>query len=184
MIKLEKMSVKQPELNLIAEWRNQTLISLRSNDLTAKGDSQTKWVDGFGSSEKYYFIYSDNNKKDDYGFVFCGYCGLDKIDPVNRTAEMSLLIDPLQYKQGFGAEAVKELLRMAFENFNLNCIFIEVIKTTSNWDFWEKQGFNYEGDLIERHFKNGRYYDSIIASITKNNWKVNLDTEKIIKGLS
>ena len=172
MIKLEKMSNKQPELDWIAEWRNQTLISLRSSDLTAKGDSQTKWVNGFVSSEKYYFIYSDNNKKDDYGFVFCGYCGLDKIDPVNRTAEMSLLIDPLQYKQGFGAEAVKELLRMAFENFNLNCIFIEVIlSSTGNIKFWRKQGFKDEGRLRQRHYKQQVYRDSIVGSMTKQEWK-------------
>ena len=174
MIKLEKMSVKQPELDLIAEWRNQTLISLRSNDLTAKGGSQTKWVNGFGSSEKYYFIYTYDINKDGY---FIGYCALDKIDPVNRTAEMGLLIRPNCYKQGYGSQAVQELLRMVFTDFNLNCVFIEVIETTSNWMFWQKQGFIKEGVLRARHFKAGHYYPSTIASITKQDWETLLLNE-------
>jgi hypothetical protein len=64
MIKLEKMSVKQPELDLIAEWRNQSMISLRSSDLTAKGQSQINWVNSFGPSEKYYFIYQKSSAED------------------------------------------------------------------------------------------------------------------------
>jgi len=176
MIKLEKMSNKQPELDLIAEWRNQTLISLRSNDLTAKGDSQTKWVNGFGSSEKYYFIYIDdklirgNSYKDTYAYL-AGYCGLDKIDPVNKTAEMGLLINPKAHKKGYGTAAIKALLELAFLGFNLNCIFIEVINTTDNHLFWEKQGFVYEGYLRQRHFKAGDYYTSTVGSILQSEWK-------------
>lgn len=177
MIKLEKMSYKQPELDLIAEWRNQSIISLRSNDLTAKGESQRKWIESFTDKEKYYFIY-DNSKKHPLvdhnlkpipkSYWLIGYCGLDKIDPVNKTAEMGLLINPAQHKKGYGSAVVKELLRMAFEDFNLNCIFIEVILSgTGNISFWEKQGFVTEGQLRARHFKNGQYYDSKIGSVTR-----------------
>lgn len=182
MIKLEKMSYKQLELDLIAEWRNQSMISLRSSDLTAKGESQRKWVDSFGPSEKYYFIYSVNPSfPEDYRFyTILGYCGLDKIDQVNRTAEMGLLINPVHHKHGFGTEAVKKLLRMAFENFNLNCIFIEVLNSTDNYLFWSKQGFKSEGNLRQRHFKNNHYYGSTIASIIKEDWEREQRKNKII----
>ena len=188
MIKLEKMSNKQPELDLIAEWRNQTLISLRSSDLTAKGDSQTKWVNGFVSSEKYYFIYSPelpSHNAQGYALTkLLGYCGLDKIDHVNRTAEMGLLIDPEYHKQGYGSAAINALLELAFLGFNLNLIFIEVITSTKNIDFWIKQGFRTEGYLKERHFKNGKYYDSHITSIIKNEWEATQRDSKLLKGLS
>jgi RimJ/RimL family protein N-acetyltransferase len=170
MIKLEKMSYKQPELDLIAEWRNQSMISLRSSDLTAKGEAQKRWVESFGPSEKYYFIYHDKNGEYD-NFHLAGYCGLDKIDPVNRTAEMGLLIKPDLRKYGIGSVAVQKLLYMAFNRFNLNCVFIEVINSTSNWLFWEKQGFKREGTLLDRHFKQGQYVSSNIGSVIKSEWE-------------
>ena len=173
MIHLEKISVKQPELDLIASWRNQTIISLRSNDLTAFGVSQKDWVDSLDESEKYYFIYNVNEEfpNDLRDAVFLGYCGLDKIDPVSRTAELSLLINPEHHGKGCGAKVTELLLKMAFENFNLNCVFIEVLNTTSAPLFWEKQGFKSEGILRARYYKNGQYYSSLSASILRSEWE-------------
>lgn len=174
MIKLEKMSAKKPELDLIAEWRNESMISLRTNDLTAPGQSQIDWVNSFTTKEKYYFIYSPDmpilNEPIQETSKLLGYCGLDKIDPINRTAEMGLLIRPNNHGYGYGSKAIKELLKMAFMQFNLNCVFIEVLGTTQNWDFWLKQGFKYEGSLRARHFKKGRYYQSRVGSILCNEW--------------
>ena len=181
MIKLEKMSYKQPELDLIAEWRNQSMISLRSSDLTAKGEAQKRWVESFGPSEKYYFIYSPelpSHNAQGYTLTkLLGYCGLDKIDSVNRTAEMGLLIDPEYHKKGFGSQAVQELLRMAFTDFNLNCVFVEVIHSTNNWDFWLKQNFFYEGSLRARHFKDNRFCESRMGSILKSDWEKQQDEQ-------
>lgn len=174
MIKLEKMSYKQLELDLIAEWRNQSMISLRSSDLTAKGEAQRKWVESFTDKEKYYFIYHDKNGEYE-NFHFAGYCGLDKINSVNRTAEIGLLIKPECRKYGLGAQAVKDLLKLAFTSFNLNCVFAEVIiNGTNNTLFWKKQGFTEEGILKQRHFKNDIYFDSMMLSFLKQNWgKIN-----------
>lgn len=169
MIKFEKMYIKQPELNLIADWRNQNLISLRSNDLTVKGSAQERYVNNLKANEKYYFIYNEYEIPTQKDFI--GYCGLDKINTVNKTAEMGLLIKSRQQKKGYGAKAIQVLLRMAFEDFNLNCVFIEVIGSTTNWVFWEKQGFKLEGNLRERHYKKGSYYGANIGSILKSEWK-------------
>jgi len=170
MIKLEKMSDKQPELDLIAEWRNQTLISLRTSDLTAYGKSQRKWVDGFGPDVAYYFIY---DARRDYRFsTFLGYCGLDKIDPVNRTAEIGLLINPKRQKNGVGKEAVRLLLELAFSNFNLNCVFGECYQTTDNWEFWKKCGFIAEGELRARKWWDRKFYNSVMFSMTRLEWEI------------
>jgi len=166
MIKLEKITAIQTELDLIAKWRNQSLIGLRANEQTLKGDSQINWVNSFKDNERYYFIYNKNKPT-----TFFGYCGLDKIDFIHRTAEMSLLINPKLHKKGYGTVAVKELLKLAFTGFNLNCIFIEVISTTTNWDFWSKQGFKHEGFLQQRYYKNGKYFGSNIGSILKSDWE-------------
>jgi RimJ/RimL family protein N-acetyltransferase len=176
MIKLERMTAKFPELNAIAKWRNESLISLRANEDTLQGASQVKWVESFGPSEKYFFIYdliTATSKP------LVGYCGLDKIHSIHRTAELSLLIDPSRHKEGFGKQAVKELLRFGFEFLNLNCIFIEVIHSTNNWDFWLKQGFEYEGTGRARYFKNNRYCEARIGSVLKSEWTAKIKPEDI-----
>ena len=171
MIKLGKMTVKQPELDLIAQWRNESMLSLRADDLTAKGWGQEQWVKNMSDRERYYFIYDGNEFK---LFNFIGYCGLDKIDAVNRTAEMGLLVKPDYQKQGYGTQAVRKLLEVGFNLANLNCIFIEVIATTQNWKFWKKQGFRHEGFLTDRFWKNKTFYSSHVASITRKEWKRDL----------
>jgi RimJ/RimL family protein N-acetyltransferase len=167
VIKLERMSVKFPELDMIADWRNQTMQTLRSNNLTAKGDSQRKWVESFGPTEAYYFIYdSDLPTKE-----LLGYCGLDKIHPVHNTAEISLLIRPDCLKSGYGRETIRQLLKIGFGMFNLKCIFGEIIDSSPSWEFWAKQRFVLEGQLRMRFFKDSVYYGSKVGSITRNEWR-------------
>ena len=159
MIRLIPMTYKEKELTDIAHWRNDTLISLRSNKPTdPKG--QKKWVESFTSSERYFFIYD--------GDVFVGYCGLDKLDFVSRTAEMGLLIGPKYQRSKVGMTATKLLLQHGFYALDLNCIFIEVYQTTLAWSFWSKCGFRKEGELRERKFWKGVYCDSTVGSILKD----------------
>lgn len=176
MITLEKITVKQPELDLIAKWRNESMDTLRASDLTAKGYAQEQWVKGHTESEKYYFIYYYDDTptpKGEIGNVLVGYCGLDKIHPAHRTAELSLLIAPHSQNRGFGRKVVRLLLEKAFFDLNLNCIFIEVIGFSDTYtNFWNKLGFfTHEGKLRERFYKRGSMWSSTIASITKTEFE-------------
>ena len=163
MVRLEKIWEDQHNLNKIAEWRDLSIETLRTADLTKQGISQINWVSNLKESEKYYFIY--------YNEIFVGYCGLDKIHSSNRTAEISLLISLSHRGQQIGGTAIKELLKLGFDVFNLNLIFGEAYETTTNWEFWIKQGFKPEGILRQRKYWNGKYYDSTIFSMLKGEWK-------------
>ena len=166
MIGLSQMSYKQDELTKIAAWRNENLISLRTNSKTDPAN-QKKWVESFGGSEKYFFIYDyQANSKP----KFVGYCGLDKINRVNKTAEMGLLIGTEFHKKGYGRAAANALLKYGFRDLNLNCIFIEVYNTTTNWNFWMKCGFVKEGRLLARKFWNGTFYSSVMASFLRKDF--------------
>lgn len=166
-VRLEPITVystKLDELSLIAHWRNESMISLRSSEPTDPLN-QFEWVQSFNDSVRYFYIY--------HGELFVGYCGLDKIHPVNKTAELGLLVGPNYRKINVGRGAVLALLKFGFTELNLNLIFIEVYATTNNINFWLKQGFITEGKLRQRKFWEGNYYDSIMASMTKTDW-VNL----------
>jgi len=162
-VRLEPITKKQEELVQIAKWRNKTLISLRSTTPTPEDyQHQCYWVNSI-QFEKYYFIYNETD--------FIGYCGLDKISKTNGTAELSLLIGmPFQGKR-YGKQVVEALLEIAFNDLNLQCVFIEVYNTTDNWiNFWHNLGFHLEGKLRRRKLWQGNYYSSIIASILKEEW--------------
>lgn len=161
----------QKELTLIAHWRNQTIHTLRThcnNDL----NNQFKWVINLDAhTAKYYYIYNDG--------LFVGYCGLDKINNNNHSAEMSLLIGQKFQGKGYGHDAVNELFKIAFEILKLNRIHIEVYLTSDNWNFWESCGFKKEGVLRSAKYFEGNFYDSIVGSILKTEWEVKNGKNKI-----
>jgi RimJ/RimL family protein N-acetyltransferase len=161
MIELREIECNAPGLLKIAIWRNQVLETLRTCHKTKVSmESQNIWVDDWHfQGDQYYFVY------DLEGGEIVGYCGLDKINHTNRTAEVSLLIDPDKHGCGYGSEAVAELLGKAFLDLKLNCVFIEVYSTTSAWNFWKKCGFQFEGSLKARKYWKGHFYSSTVASI-------------------
>lgn len=165
MIKLEPIKKKYKELMQIAEWRNETLKTLRSNAPTEVNyDKQCAWVDTI-QEDKYFYVYNEMGN-------FIGYCGLDKINEVNRTAELSILIGTPFQEKGYGKETVKKLLKYGFKDLHLNCIFIESYTTTNRWtDFWLDIGFTFEGMLRARKYWGGFYYNSVIMSMLKEEWK-------------
>ena len=165
-IKLELISKKREELLEIAKWRNKCMESLRSISYTPVSFyHQSIWIENMTEQDKYFFIYDSVNNK------FIGYCGLDKICHINNSAEISLLIGIPYYGKGYGKATVKKLLHYAFVTLKLNCLFIEVYKTTNKFEgFWNKLGFRKEGILRQRKYWNGKYYDSIIASMLSHEY--------------
>jgi len=148
--------------NKIADERNNNLKTLRTSRLT-HFDQQKKWIEGIVDDKGNQYLYIR-----DYDVV--GYCGFDKMDSINRTAEISCLVFKDEQKKGYGKKAIRELLKYGFSDLRLNCIFAEVYKTTDNWKFWKSCGFIKEGILRERKFWKGKYYNSIIASILKGEY--------------
>ena len=159
---LEVIWEDSPGLLKIAEWRNQVPASLRAHTETPiRMEHQNAWVKRWTRSGDEYFSIKTFLQET------IGYGGLDKICNINKTAELSLLINPERHGEGFGKQAVRCLLTYAFEFMELNCVFIEVYRTTDAWIFWEKCGFIQEGDLKARKFWNGAYYDSVAACLLR-----------------
>lgn len=162
-------------LRLIADWRNDNKVKKQLR--TARDtdyDGQIEWVNKIRASNDIYFYIVEQEKIQNYDktkehtkSTLIGYCGLDKIHDANRTAEISLLIAPRFQSQGKGQEAVRRLLYKAFNEYNLKLIFAE---TYFKKDFWEKCGFRHEAQLRDRKYYEGKYHDSIILSISSEEW--------------
>ncbi|HMQ67455.1 MAG TPA: GNAT family protein [Ignavibacteria bacterium] len=96
-----------------------------------------------------------------------GNISVQKIDPVNRSAEIAIIIGNKKYwNKGIGSEAYELVIKYGFNTLNLNRISSG--QTTSNKgmiNVCEKNGMKKEGILREVLFKNGKYADAVIYSI-------------------
>ncbi len=130
---------------------------VQSEDL----EKQKKWAERITSSESEFFFYIfDNN-------VLVGYCALIKVKMVPSNAELSILIDPDKARRGYGTKAIRWLLGVAFEELGLNCVYSEVYANTERHKFFEKF-FTFDGTIRARKFWKGKFYDSRMYSILKN----------------
>lgn len=99
-----------------------------------------------------------------------GVCGLTDIDLINRRAEFSLYIDPMMQGRGIGLIALGKLLEKGFNSYNLNTIWGETFDGNPAISTFEKLGFVKEGTRRQFYFREGRYIDAHLYSISREEW--------------
>ncbi len=102
--------------------------------------------------------------------VHIGSIGLDPIDWKNRYAELGIAIGEKAYwDQGYGSDAIRTLLGLAFRQMNLHRIFLRVDADNGRGiRCYEKAGFQREGTSRETVFKEGAYHDQYVMSILRS----------------
>ena len=97
-----------------------------------------------------------------------GVCGLTDINLIHRRAEFSLYIFPEYHRRGYAKDALKALFRHGFDDLNLHSIWGETFDGNPALSlFTDKLGMVYEGTRRQFYFKNGKYVDAHIISLTK-----------------
>ena len=98
-----------------------------------------------------------------------GGCTLRAFDHVARSANLAIFIGEGEYRsRGYGTDAVRLLVEIGFEQFNLNRIYLSVnAENLAGIQAYEKAGFTREGLLRSYGFINGRYYDSALMAILR-----------------
>lgn len=100
-----------------------------------------------------------------------GIGGLTSIDFINRKAEFSLYIDPVSQKKGLGKKALVKIVEVGFQNLALNRIWGEVFEGNHALKMFQDVGFKFEGRQKEAYFREGRFIDSIIVGMTRNEFE-------------
>jgi RimJ/RimL family protein N-acetyltransferase len=102
-----------------------------------------------------------------------GRIGYVELDRRNRHAEIALMIGERAYwSRGFGTDAVTAYLAYLFHEFNLHKVYLRVEEYNARAQrAYEKCGFRRDGVFREHTFLGGRYYDSIIMSITEDEYR-------------
>jgi RimJ/RimL family protein N-acetyltransferase len=96
-----------------------------------------------------------------------GNIGLHDIDWLHRQAMLGIVIGEKTYwSQGYGSDAVRTMLRFAFETTNLHRVYLRVFEDNARGiRAYEKCGFKHEGRLREAVYRRGRYYDELVMSV-------------------
>lgn len=114
-----------------------------------------------GDSERHFAI----ERKDDRTHI--GNASIHEIEWVSRTAAFGLFIgEPSAWNRGFGGDAIRTLVRFAFEEMNLRKLRIGVFEYNERAKHvLEAQGFVQEGRLRQEFYREGTYHDIVILSI-------------------
>lgn len=159
--------INPDDIEIYAKWLNDANITqflTIHNSYVALG-SEKEFVD---NAQKEEFVFGIINKETD---TLMGNIGLTKFDYKCGTAELGIFIgEEENLGKGYGSEAIKLLIKFAFEELRLHNIMLMV------YDFneraqkaYKKCGFKEFGRRHEARFFNGKYHDILYMEIINPN---------------
>lgn len=129
--------------------------------------NEIEWLDRAmnGSTNERHFAVE---RKDDRTHV--GNASIHEIDWVSRVAAFGLFIgEPSAWNRGFGSDAIRTLVRFAFDEMNLRKLRIHVFDYNDRAKHvLETQGFVMEGRLRQEFFREGTYHDIVVLSVFRD----------------
>lgn len=161
------------DLTYIREWVNDPEITNTLSDIFLyphtehETESYLKMmVEGNAASKG--FIIADRDSKE-----YIGQIDLHNIDWKNRNAVLGIVIGRKEYwGQGYGSEAIRLLLDFVFMSLNLHRLELEVYEYNDRaYRCYLKCGFQEEGRLRKKLYRNGKYWDVICMSILRSEYE-------------
>ena len=103
-----------------------------------------------------------------------GTIGLDYIDFKNQRAEFgNILIGESEYLgKNLATDGTLALLKFAFEEMNLNRVYLEVYAENGRARrLYDKCGLKVEGVLRQAYYHQGRFQDTVLMSILRDDFR-------------
>ena len=163
------------DIYLIRCWRNDYDIWkwCRQNDFISDFE-QREWFDKQAKDpaiKMYKIVLSGKNDKEEDTLKIVGVCGFTSINPWCRRAEFSLYIAPAYQKNGFAEQAMKLLLGHGFDNLGFHLIYGEVFEGNPASKLFNDLGFYFDGTRRDFYFRDGKFIDADIISMTEFEWR-------------
>ncbi|HEV3448176.1 MAG TPA: GNAT family protein [Gemmataceae bacterium] len=107
-----------------------------------------------------------------HGDKLIGAAGLHRMDFKNRHASFGISIgDKTEWSRGYGTEATHLMVKHGFETLNFNRIWLYVFEYNARgMRAYEKVGFKREGILRQDRYHEGRYENTILMAILREEW--------------
>jgi RimJ/RimL family protein N-acetyltransferase len=113
------------------------------------------------------FLILNKNKE------YVGKCSFHTIDKKNNSAKISLSIKEEFWGKGYGSEALNFLCKTAFSKLKLHRLQYGAYSYNErSQKLAEKNGFKYEGTLRDDKKVGNKYYDVLIYSKLKSEYKI------------
>lgn len=105
--------------------------------------------------------------------LLIGFVALHSIEWNNRAAQLAIGIGEPGYRgKGYGTDALRLVLRYAFDELNLLRVGLDVISNNvAAVRAYEKVGFVHEGAMRRAVLRDGRHHDRLIMGILRDDWK-------------
>ena len=102
-----------------------------------------------------------------------GETGLLRMFPAWHCTDLSIIIpDPAMQDKGYGTQAIRIMLDLAFDTYDMNRVAIGVVGlNTRALAFYKKIGFRQEGIEEQGYFYNNEYSDFIMMRLLRSEWK-------------
>jgi RimJ/RimL family protein N-acetyltransferase len=101
-----------------------------------------------------------------------GRCDLFHIDQFARTAEVGISLRASARGKGYGTDALRVLVRFAFERRNLRRVHLIALATNvGGLACYRKVGFIEEGRRREHAWVRGEYSDEVLMGLLRSEWE-------------
>ena len=102
-----------------------------------------------------------------------GFVALHSIEWNNQAGLLAIGIGEAEYRnRGYGSDALRLILRYAFEELNLNRVGLDVIANNERAiAAYERAGFRREGAMRSAVQRDGRRHDRLIMGILREEWR-------------
>jgi len=121
-----------------------------------------------------------HKKKNDKRFVVChkdkpqeviGRLRIQNINWQHNNCEIGLDILPDYRGKGYGTKSYKMLLKFLFLQYNMHLVCLRVADfNEQSKRLYKKVGFRETGGFPEYFFRNGKYWDYILFSMTRESY--------------
>ncbi|MBQ6236002.1 MAG: GNAT family N-acetyltransferase [Clostridia bacterium] len=104
-----------------------------------------------------------------------GETGLLRMFPAWHCTDLSIIIpDPKMRHKGYGTEAIRIMLDMAFDRYEMNRVAIGVVgANTEALAFYNRIGFRQEGIMEQGYYYDGEYSNFVMMRLLRSEWKQN-----------
>ncbi len=102
-----------------------------------------------------------------------GGCSLRGFNHTARSAEFAIAIGEPDFRgRGYGTEVTRLTVKVGFESFNLNRIWLTVNEANlAGQRAYEKAGFVKEGLMRQNGFAHGAYYNAYLMAILREDYE-------------
>ncbi len=167
IVKLRPLSIE--DVDNVMTWvnDNEVIKNIANFDHVFSREEERKFLEKLTKSENDR-VYSVENEKGEY----IGQVGVNQIYWPARVGRLAMTIGNKEYQgKGYGQAALRELLRISFEELKMHKLWGVVFKTNERMrHILHKNGFELEGTLREEYILRGEYHDVVRMSILEKEY--------------